>query len=512
MSSLLILLADTWLHLGTEAVTISKALQLIGTRHDGDDGRVTAFSPDPIDRLNSQEIEDAIYAGQNSTAVAWWLGYWSTKLQDECKIGAPLAGSLPCSLAGGRDFNLLTNYGTVSQFLANSSDTFVPQTTRLIYAGTNSTMVFIAPANTLQSSDLSIDFTAFTYGATTTCKPMLTECEMDFHHTSSKLTFDCDKANSTFNQSVLIGNRSSVFENHTLYSDPGYRTPMLWNSVHQGDGDVLVALPTLDMVNPSYPAVAMVSLGLSESDTASIVIEDSSAVGIVLFCKHTIWDVNYTFLNSSWTIDGAVPSNTHLANITNIPLMLGSLQPYFDSRVDDVMNTIHEQELADRYAMAYSLASMAILEGNLENAPVKTAQIRGHMLVTRISKAPLFCLVALNLIYAALGLGLTLDALRVVRKNRYLIDVQARLGMAGLTAECFEGDDTVGQRVKACEDLFAEKKGSVGVRIGLRRSGGGKGDRGPDQGYASSGGWRLSRYIIEEVQEKKRKARGGGGE
>lgn len=54
---------------------------------------------------------------------------------------------------------------------------------------------------------------------------------------------------------------------------------------------------------------------------------------------------------------------------------------------------------------------MAILAGNLETAPVRSAQVRHRLFVTRVPKAPLFCLVALNLIYAALGLGLTLDAL-----------------------------------------------------------------------------------------------------
>lgn len=506
MTSLLILLADTWLHLETEAFTISKSLKLIGTSQYGDDGRVAAFVPGFNDRLYAQEIEDAIYTGANSTSGL--PGYWSTKLQNECRIREGLVRYLPCSIAGGRNYNLLTSYGTVSQFLTNSSDNFVPQTTHFADSDTNSTMVIIAPANIRQSKDSSIDFAAYTYGATTTCKPMQKQCDMDLSEMSN-LTFNCDKAGSTFNHSVIIGNQSSSFENHTLYSDPEYYTPVPWNSVHRGDGDVLVTLPTLDMVNPSYPAVALASFNLQPSDSVAFNFFDQSGSGIVLFCKHTIWDANYTFLNNSWTIRGAVPSNTHVANITNIPLMLGSLQLYFDSRVDGVMTTRNEQELADRYATVYSLASMAILAGNLETAPVRSAQIRHRILVTRVPKAPLFCLVALNLIYAGLGLGLTLDALRAVRKNKNLIDVQARLGMAGLTAECFEGDDAVRQKVEACEDLFAEKRGRLGVKIGLRRGGNGISDGGRDEEDGELRGWRLSRYDIEEVQEEKRKGRGG---
>ena len=452
--------------------TISKSLKLIGARQDGNSGRVAAFIPASIDRLYAQEIEDAIYAGANSTSTIGLPGYWSTKLQNECGIREDLRGYLPCSIAGGHNYNLLTRYGTVSQFLANSSDNFVPQTTQFADPDTNSTMVITAPANTRQSKDSSIDFTAYTYGATTTCKPMLKQCDIDLSETSN-LTCNCNKADSTFNHYVIIGNQSSPFENHTLYSNPRYHTPVPWNSVHRGDGDVLVTLPTLDMVNPSYPAVTLASFNL---DSAASSLGAQRGSGIVFFCEHTIWDANYTFLNNSWTIRGAVPSSTQVANITNIPLMLGSLQSYFDSRVDSVMTTIHEQELADRYATAYSLASMAILAGSLETAPVRSAQVRHRLLVTRVPKAPLFCLVALNLIYTALGFGLTLDALRAVRKNKNLVDVQARLGMAGLTVECFEGDDAVGQKVEACEDLFTEKKGRLGVKIGLRRGGNGISD------------------------------------
>ena len=101
----------------------------------------------------------------------------------------------------------------------------------------------------------------------------------------SNLTFDCNKAGSTFNHSVIICNQTSLFENHKLYSNSEYSTPVPWNSVHRGDGDMLVALLTLDMVTPSYPAVALASLSLSSSDSAAFRFDTQSGLGIILFCK-----------------------------------------------------------------------------------------------------------------------------------------------------------------------------------------------------------------------------------
>ena len=513
--SLLILLADTWLHVVTKTVSISRSLKLTGV--DSSDDRLKSFVPIAVDRFQDEEIERAIkYQG---TATS--RGYWSMQLAYWCSLEHSAGNMMPCSLRPGDKINTLTlnDYGKVNQFLSNSSSSFEPRITQFSDSGINSKMVLIVPANIQQSSDSPLDFTAHTYGASTTCEPMTKKCNMGLFPNYT-LTVNCEEARSTYHQSVVIDSNSSPFENHTLYSDPKHINPIpwnmltkAWNKLHSADGNDTMYLPTLNMTNPSYPVVAMASLnyGQEESDTTIRTETDTNErqfLGMVLSCNHTIWDVNYTFLNNSWIIDEAAPADVQVANITNMPLMLGSLQPYFHDRVDDILATdIWPNEtlqvLADKYAVAYSQASMAILSVNLIFMPVHSAQIRHDVLVARVPKAPLFCLVVLNFLYAALGLGLTLNALRAVRKDEAVIDMQARLSVAGLTAECFEDGDVVGRKVDASKDLFAEKKGRVGVRIGVKRCSDMEGDGGSDKNEFRLRGWRLSRYDVDEVSKVK---------
>ena len=181
--------------------------------------------------------------------------------------------------------------------------------------------------------------------------------------------------------------------------------------------------------------------------------------------------------------------------------MLGYLQVYFNNRVDDILSTDIQsnetlQVLADKYAIAYSQAAMAILSVELEPRPVQSAQIRYNIFVARVPKAPLFCLILFYVLYAALGLGLTFHALRAVHKDETVIDMQARLSVAGLTADCFEQDDVVGREVDASEDLFAERQGHVGVRIGVQRYSDMEGDGGSDGNEVRWRGWRFCRYDV----------------
>ncbi|KAG8531827.1 uncharacterized protein KY384_003463 [Bacidia gigantensis] len=518
---LLILLADTWLHVVTETVSISRSLRLTGV--GSFDGKIKNFVPNAVDRVQDEEIENAIkYQGTSMSG-----GYWSTQLAYDCGLEHSAGNIIPCSLGYGiNNTNTLKDYGKVNQFLSNSSSTFNPQITQFSNAGINSTMVLIVPADIQQNSDSPLDFTAHTYGASTTCKPVTEQCDMSLS-LNYTLAVNCDKAGSTYQQSVGIGNESSPFENHTLHSDPRYTKPIPWNTPYPQDSGGTKYLPTLNMTNPSYPVVAMASVNFNEESDLTIVTENAAGerqfLGMVLFCSHTIWATNYTFLNNSWLVNEAAPADIQVANITNIPLMLGYLQPYFHYRVDDVLATdildaglqpnVTTQALADKYALAYSQASMAILSANLRTTPVHSAQIRHNLLVARVPKAPLFCLVVLNFLYAALGLGLTLYALRAVRRDEAVIDVQARLSVAGLTAECFEDGEVVGGKVDASEDLFGEKKGRGGGRIGVRwcsdgeGDGGGGGEDGVESGSDGNEirlrgrGWRLRRYDVDEGAE-----------
>lgn len=84
------------------------------------------------------------------------------------------------------------------------------------------------------------------------------------------------------------------------------------------------------------------------------------------------------------------------------------------------------------------------------------------MIVAKVPKAPLGCLVAANLLLAVLGILLTIMALLVLNNN--VGDVKARLDIPALVATHFEtnrGD----KPVKNIEDMFEEFNGQAGPRV-----------------------------------------------
>ena len=242
------------------------------------------------------------------------------------------------------------------------------------------------------------------------------------------------------------------------------------------------------MVNPTFPAVIIVSesQALNSSSTGET-DESSEVVGIgsvaqamVLFCEHTIYDIHYAYVNGNYSIVNTTVSDQNIANITNIPLMLGQPQQYLKSKVDFIMVGATADIIAASYASTYSQASMSILGSILTPAPAKSAQFRSDRLVTQVFKGPLYTLIALNLLYAALALALTIDALRMVRRQG-VKDVQARLGLAGLTAECFEQERLLDAKIDDSSDFFGEKQGAKDLSIGVEQN-------------VEGGGWRLKGF------------------
>jgi hypothetical protein len=82
------------------------------------------------------------------------------------------------------------------------------------------------------------------------------------------------------------------------------------------------------------------------------------------------------------------------------------------------------------------------------------------MLVARVPKAPLITLVFLNLLYAVVGVVLAVMAARTGPSETK--NVQGRISVAGLAANCFESQARVEGPAMELEDLFEEK--DIGAR------------------------------------------------
>jgi hypothetical protein len=128
------------------------------------------------------------------------------------------------------------------------------------------------------------------------------------------------------------------------------------------------------------------------------------------------------------------------------------------------------QDLADQIAIAFGQTALALASGITMTTPAIEHQTRTKKLVTTVVKAPLFTLIAANLLLAVFGLDLAVTAYSTLVSGRGVRDVQARLGSTGLVAQIFDGDRE--EDVTSLEGLFGERNIASGRKVGILENGG----------------------------------------
>ncbi|EFY96420.1 hypothetical protein MAA_08127 [Metarhizium robertsii ARSEF 23] len=299
-------------------------------------------------------------------------------------------------------------------------------------------------------SNGSVDYVATSLAVQTKCAPITTRC---FNATSTisgpSANYSCDFAmqgtiSTTFINSMNMG----YFTNSTLSDTIPEKTPIS---------------------NPYYFA-AVVSANQNVGRNQDLIHDpeiNSGEHGSVLFvvlCNATVFDMVYTSANSTVTQVSVLESNSSTTSVvmgTQAYTHVGDT--YILQRTSlDVWQSHSAQEIASKFAYTYSEIALAASGAALEPGPAVEAQLRSSMIVAKMPKAPLGCLVAANLLLAVLGILLTIMALLVL--NNDVGDVKARLGIPALVATHFEtnGGD---KPVKNIEDMFEEFDGRAGPRV-----------------------------------------------
>lgn len=151
----------------------------------------------------------------------------------------------------------------------------------------------------------------------------------------------------------------------------------------------------------------------------------------------------------------------------------GALQIY-EGLLDTIAGAETPGDVETGLATVYSQTMMSIPAGVLERRLPLTQTRRIQTQVTRMPKAPFFCVILLDLLYAIIGMALTITALLVVILGRGIRDAQARLSMTAIIAESFESP-ALGDDAHAVDELFAQRRGLSSRRIALiRREEGGR--------------------------------------
>ncbi|KAL9594914.1 MAG: hypothetical protein Q9219_006769 [cf. Caloplaca sp. 3 TL-2023] len=122
------------------------------------------------------------------------------------------------------------------------------------------------------------------------------------------------------------------------------------------------------------------------------------------------------------------------------------------------------EDLAAGFASAYDQALLSVPAGVMQQIPAVNVTRRVVTQVARVPIAPFLTLILLNLLYALVGIVLTVAALLAVSKGHGVKDIQARLSVAAVVAESFESP-ALRDDARDLDELYAERRGRMTRRI-----------------------------------------------
>ncbi|KAI4260118.1 MAG: hypothetical protein L6R42_004214, partial [Xanthoria sp. 1 TBL-2021] len=142
--------------------------------------------------------------------------------------------------------------------------------------------------------------------------------------------------------------------------------------------------------------------------------------------------------------------------------------------------------LAAGFASAYDQAVDSVPAGVIKPLPAINVTRRVVTQVARISIAPFFTFILLNLLYTLIGVILTLKAALALSTGQNVQDAQARLSVADVVAESLE-NLALGDDARNVDGLYAERRGKVTPRAAL--------------GKTENGGHRFKQIVIKSGEE-----------
>lgn len=421
---LLIAITDTWLHLVTHTISIPQ-----------------------VSLLDTASINGSFRVSENCTNM-------KTTFEGGCTLNSAAANTF---LMGSQE---------AFPLLVNSSNTAMVKT--YVESGENGAEYAYLGLPSLPSL-ANADYTGTTFAAKTSCKPTTQECFSEDRISGPGAFYKCPFAMEGFIETGVIDTiQWAYFTDQT------------------GDDNQTVLV---SVQNPYYFA-AIFSVNQNVGWKPFIQDDPQMKTGLhgatlfASFCETTVYDVEYSQVNGTIVRWNQKQSNNSMANIFEGTQQYTEVGSPFIIQASAVaaQNSNSSDEVAQKFALAYSQAALALAAAALIPESAIEAQRRDNILVARVPKTPLFLLIATNLLLVVLGVILTVLALLALGTSD-IGEVQARLCIPALSAAHFERMQGE-QSVKRVEDLFEERQGAEGVRIGIER------------GY--NGGWKfVSRGAIE---------------
>lgn len=409
--STLVFGADTWLHITTTTVSITK---LTAIENNAAPYSLSLLSP-------------------NCTAT-------------NNNISSLSAANLQCTIDTVR-INLISG-ATVLQTLNNQSNAI-----SVLSDGPDPSLAYltITPSN----RDKENDFSATTFGIRSTCRPITSSCNMSIVNTPGA-AFNCSGGKFALDSSKMALFYSDFFDDEAMTQEAS-------GGVSNNPFYFTVA----DAMQPSAKP-------LHNLANDPEIVSTSDFMGIIIQCSVEVFDIEYDVIAGQVTNMTTSRSNSSVANVFE-PAMVASpygTPNIQNALLLDLALATSAQDLADLFSLSFSKIALSVGAGSVVTGPALAAQSRKSALVAKVLKAPLFMLVICNVGFIVMGCMLALAAIRSSTEAR---EVQSRLNITGIVAYMFDGEIAKAagaeQSVAAePEKLYAEYyRGEEIQRIGVGR-------------------------------------------
>lgn len=354
--------------------------------------------------------------------------------------------------------------------LANASDAAIVRT---YSQGENQYAYLANPRPTQQES---LDYSARSIAIQSYCSPITSQCLSQEDVGTVKTQFECPLAfEGTLDTSSQAPNAITMayFTNSTGSKNDTYSNP---NTSMQNP--YYYSAMTLSNMQNALGATLVEDPEVFEGPTMGWDIQTRVGTIIGLFCNSSVYNLEFSSVNETITrfiVENANGSTTRIVAGTQLQTKIGDPTLLQAVGVAGLSNTA--QDFAKQFALAYSQTALAIASGGFEPRPAEEFQTHRQMLVARVPKAPLYCLITANFFLVVLGIALTAIALVTVRGDTK--ELQARLTITAIVAALLQGPNARAS-VKGIDDMFDEKHDHPGPRVGFART--------------EEGGWTYERW------------------
>ena len=332
-----------------------------------------------------------------------------------------------------------------------------------------STFAFLGPA-TIPSN---LDYSATTLAIGTHCLPISSKCQLSAN-SGSNTPFDCSSGfygdltafsvagvDFSTNNSYTTATQGTVW-----FLDPGLTryANASFTSNTRADPEAI------NIAHNPYHLGVWAALLPSPTDQdpppSETIYTITGTLTYLLNCTTTVYDMTYSWINGTISSPKLSVANATMGTELQWPSYLNLGKRYMDTAAYGAGAETTNQAIADAWSTSYSTTAMGLTAGFLSNRTNLLEQIRETRLVSRVSKVPLYFLIALNLLYAGIGLALAIIAMG--SRPNDCNEVRERLSIVGLVAYAFEGD-RARKLVERKRQMFAELSGGS-ERVGMERS------------------------------------------